>query len=139
MAHQGQALIGSSIYQFLCFLQRPRCSLRLVHLDLHRLWFQDISSDFDQVAVQFTLVPFSEDFSHVFCRKTKQVLHEVIAFCDQLHIPVLDPVVDHFHVVTSSIRTDVCHTWFSIFRCFLQRFLQERQLPSHMLFFVHQA
>ena len=28
------------IYQFPCYLQRPRCSLRLVHLDLHRLWLK---------------------------------------------------------------------------------------------------
>ena len=52
------------------------------------------------------------------------MLHEVIAFCDQLHIPVLDPVVDHFHVVTSSIRTDVSHTWFSIFRRFCRDFFK---------------
>ena len=52
------------------------------------------------------------------------MLHEVIAFCDQLHIPVLDPVVDHFHVVTSSIRTDVSHTWFSIFWCFCRDFFK---------------
>ena len=72
---------------------------------------KDIRSDFDQVAVQFALVPFSEDFSHVFCRKAKQVLHQVITFCNQLHITVLDTIVDHFHIVTSSIRTDVSHTW----------------------------
>ena len=32
--------------------------------------------------------------------------------------------MDHFHVVTSSIRTDVSHTWFSIFRRFCRYFFK---------------
>ena len=47
--------------------------------------------------------------------------YDLVAFCDQLHITILDPVMDHFYVVTSSIRTDVSHTWFSIFRRFCRR------------------
>ena len=52
------------------------------------------------------------------------MLHQVITFCNQLHITVLDTIVDHFHIVTSSIRTDVSHTWFSIFWCFCRDFFK---------------
>ncbi len=80
MAHQGQELISWSIYQFLCFLQHPGYSLRLVHLDLHRLYGSRYQLWFLSNSCPTSAVPLSEDFSHVFCRKAKQVLHQVIAF-----------------------------------------------------------
>ena len=53
------------------------------------------------------------------------MLHQVITFSDQLHISIFNPVMDHFYIVTGAIRTDISHTWCTVFRSFSRDFFQD--------------
>ena len=45
--------------------------------------------------------------SHFFGRHTQQILHHVVRFADELHVSVLNTVVNHLHEVTGSLITDL--------------------------------
>ena len=63
---------------------------------------KDIARDLDQIAFQFTSIPFIEDFVQLIIRKTCGVFEQEIRFADQLHVAIFDAVVHHFHVVTGT-------------------------------------
>ena len=44
------------------------------------------------------------------------MLKQGVGFSDKLHIAVFNAVVNHFHIVTRAISTDISHTRFAIFR-----------------------
>ena len=78
----------------------------LVHHLLARLGIleaQNVARDFDQVAVQFALVPLGEDLVHLFVAQPQPFLHELVGLADQLHVAVLDAVVRHLHEVPGAV------------------------------------
>jgi hypothetical protein len=84
---------------------------------------EDISGDFNQEGVEDTIVPFGKLVSHLGVSHSEASLHDVVGLhrrqwsskntivkwahlANQLHITILNTVVDHFDVVTSTLVTD---------------------------------
>ena len=64
---------------------------------------QDVPGDLDQVGVQLRLVPLGKDLMHLLVGEAQQVPHELVGFADELHVAVLDAVVDHLHEVARAV------------------------------------
>ena len=61
--------------------------------------FKDFCTDFHQVAVKLAFVPFSEYFCN-FCRRhMKRFAHNVVSFANELHVGILDTIVNHLDVM----------------------------------------
>ena len=63
---------------------------------------EDVAGDFDQVAIEVALVPFGEDVVHLVGGQAEAILHDVVGLADELHVAVLDAVVDHLHVMAGA-------------------------------------
>jgi hypothetical protein len=66
----------------------------------------DIAGDLDQERVEDTAVPLGENITNLLVAESETALHDVVGLADQLHVTVLDTVVDHLDVVTSTLVTD---------------------------------
>ena len=55
-----------------------------------------------------------EDIGDLLLVKTKSSLEDVVGLSDELHVSVLDTVVDHLDVVTRSSLTNPITTWLSL-------------------------
>src|SRR3989304_2446629 len=40
-------------------------------------------------------------------------MENVIGFSNELHIPIFDPIVDHFYIMTCTARPHVSYAWLS--------------------------
>ena len=67
------------------------------------LFGKDLAGDFDQVTVQLALVPLGKDLVQLIGVKAKPALQQVVGLADQLHIAVLDAVVNHLDVVAGAV------------------------------------
>jgi hypothetical protein len=54
---------------------------------------------------ELALVPFFKDIAHFIVAEVKHVLHETVCFCENLHVTVLDSVMDHLDVMPGSTFT----------------------------------
>ena len=77
--------------------------------------FENLGGDLDQVALEVAVVPIGENLSQ-FCWGEAGVFEDVVGFANQLHVAILDAVVDHFDVVASTTGADVCHARFAFGR-----------------------
>ena len=77
--------------------QRPAISI---------LECQDVAGDFHEKAVQLSLVPVGEDLVHLVGAEAQAVLKNIVSLADQLHVAVLDAIVDHLDVVTRTAIAD---------------------------------
>jgi hypothetical protein len=66
----------------------------------------DIASNLDQERVEHALVPLGEDIAHLLVGHAKSTLHDIVGLADQLHVTVLNTVVDHLDVVSSTLVAD---------------------------------
>jgi hypothetical protein len=64
---------------------------------------ENIGGDFDQIAIEISLVPSGEDLCHLTGGHAIQLMHDVIGFADQLHIAIFDAVVYHFYKVPGAL------------------------------------
>ena len=64
---------------------------------------EDFGGDFDEVAVEFALVPFGEDLVQFVGAQAEAVLEQLVGFADELHVAVLDAVVHHLDVVAGAV------------------------------------
>ena len=64
---------------------------------------QDVARDLDQVAVELALIPLGENIVHLLVAHTEPFLEELIGLADELHVAVLDAVVDHLHVMAGAV------------------------------------
>ena len=71
--------------------------------------------DFDQVAVELALVPLGEDVVQFVGGEAEAVLQQVVGFADELHVAVLDAVVDHLDVVAGAVFADPVAAGRSVF------------------------
>lgn len=55
-----------------------------------------------------------EDVGNLLLVKTETSLEDVVGLGDELHVSVLDTVVDHLDVVTRSSLTNPVTTWLSL-------------------------
>ena len=60
---------------------------------------EDVAGDLDEIAVQLGAVPGVEDFVQFVVREIEGLLEQPVRLADQLHVAVLDAVVDHFDVM----------------------------------------
>jgi hypothetical protein len=68
---------------------------------------EDVARDLDQVAFQLAAVPLVEDVVQlVVGQAERRFLEHQVRFADELHVAVLDAVVDHLHVVPGAARPD---------------------------------
>lgn len=68
--------------------------------------FENFRRDLDEVAFKVAIVPIGEDLAELSGGEARG-LENVVGLADQLHVAVLDAVVDHLHVVTCPAGTDV--------------------------------
>lgn len=66
----------------------------------------DIAGDLNQERVKDTSVPLGEDIANFLVAETKTALHDIVGLANQLHVTVLNTVVDHLDVVASTLVTD---------------------------------
>ena len=67
---------------------------------------EDIAGDLDEVAVQLAVVPIVEDLVEFVVGQAQGVLEDPVGLADQLHVAVLDAVVDHLHVMAGAAGAD---------------------------------
>ena len=67
---------------------------------------EDICSDLDKIAVQLCFIPLREDFVHLIAGKAEPVAHQLVSLADQLHVAVLNAVMDHLHKMPCTVFTD---------------------------------
>ena len=70
-------------------------------------WTQDLRRDLDQIGIEITPVPLGKDRRQLIRSHIQQLLEEKVGFGDELHIHVLDAVVDHLDVMARSVLPDV--------------------------------
>ena len=67
---------------------------------------EDIAGDFNEIRIERAGVPFGEDGVHFVGAHAEAGFHQIVRFADELHVAVLDAVVDHLHVMARAIGTD---------------------------------
>lgn len=55
---------------------------------------ENVAGNLDQERVKDTLVPLGEDITHLLVAQTETTLQDVISLADELHVTVLDTIVD---------------------------------------------
>ncbi len=68
---------------------------------------QDLLGYFNEVRGELPLVPAAENIRHLGAGHGEAPPHEVVGLGERLHDGVLDPVVDHLHVVASGAWSEV--------------------------------
>ena len=69
---------------------------------------EHVGGDLDEVGIQFAPVPLLEHLADLGRGHAERLAHEVVGFGDELHVGVLDAVVDHLHEVAGAVGADVC-------------------------------
>ena len=67
---------------------------------------ENVTGDFNEIGVEFPLIPLGEDRLHLIIGESEQCSHQVVHLADELHVPVLDTVVHHFDEMTSTAAAD---------------------------------
>ncbi len=67
---------------------------------------EDVAGDFDQVGIEFALVPLAEDLVHLLVGQAEALLHHLVGLADHLHVAVLDAVVDHLDEMARAVLAD---------------------------------
>lgn len=89
---------------FLAGLVHDELDHGLAGLGVHLL--EGLAGDLDEVALEVAFVPLVEDRSDLSGGEAS-VLEDVVGFADELHVAVLDAVVDHLHIVAGAAGADV--------------------------------
>src|SRR5208283_1440929 len=71
---------------------------------------KDVGGDLDQETVQVAPVPGAEHLVQLLVGEPSDLLEDGVGFADELHVPVLDPVVHHLDVMASAVRAHVAAT-----------------------------
>jgi hypothetical protein len=75
---------------------------------------EDVGSDLNEEGVKVALVPLVKDDSKLVVAQTKEVLEQLVSLSDELHISVLNTVVNHLNEVPSTLLTDPVTAWYAI-------------------------
>ena len=80
-----------------------------------RIFFaENLRSDFDEVTLERASIPLRENIIQLLRRETEHILEDCISFANQLHVAILDSVVNHFHVMPGAVRPHVSATRLAI-------------------------
>ena len=83
---------------------------------LARLWInllEDIRGDFNEKALQIASVPISKDISEFLIRKSRG-LKDIVSLTNELHVAILDAIVNHFNKMAGAAFSDVNNTRLSV-------------------------
>ena len=69
---------------------------------------QNLGRYLDEETFEVAAVPLVEHVGHLGGRHAEDASHHVVTFGDELHVAVLDAVVNHLDVVARAARPDVC-------------------------------
>ena len=75
---------------------------------------EHLGGDLHQVGVQVALVPLVEHVGYLLGFHAQAAAHKVVGLGNDLHIRVLDAVVDHLDEVARPITADVGHAGFTL-------------------------
>src|SRR5574344_235915 len=67
--------------------------------------FQYISRNFNQVTAKFPFIPICKDGRHLLIVEAQQLLHDPISLTYQLHVTILNTVVNHLHKMSRASRS----------------------------------
>lgn len=67
---------------------------------------EDVSGDLNEEGVEDTVVPLGENVSNLLIGETSTSLHEVVGLTNELHVTVLNTVVNHLDEVAGTSITD---------------------------------
>ena len=75
---------------------------------------QHLRGDLDQERVEFSGIPVGEDVGDLRRLQPGTAAQQVVGLGDQLHVGVLDAVVDHLDEVTGTVLADVGAAWRAV-------------------------
>ena len=67
---------------------------------------ENVPGDFNKVAVKIPFVPFSEHLVHLVMIHAQPVLHETVGLADELHVAILNAIMDHLDIMACTIVAD---------------------------------
>lgn len=67
---------------------------------------ENVSGDLDEERVENAVVPLLEDVGNLWLLETETSLEDIVGLADELHVSVLDTVVDHLDVMSCSCAAD---------------------------------
>jgi hypothetical protein len=67
---------------------------------------EDLRGDFDQVGIEFTFVPFGEGIGQLWVVEAEPGRKEMVGLGNELHVAVLDAVMDHLNEVARAAFAD---------------------------------
>ena len=71
---------------------------------------QNLGGDFNEVGIKVAGVPFTEYLCDLGRLHACAIAQQLISLADDLHIGILDTIVDHLHKVAGAVRTNVGYT-----------------------------
>ena len=80
---------------------------------------KNIPCYFNQITVEFTLVPFPEHSVHLIGVHIEKIPHYLVSFADKLHVSIFNTIMNHFHEMACTIFSHPVTAWSSAvnFRC----------------------
>merc|ERR1719232_573537 len=76
---------------------------------------QDSGRALHQVALELGGVPLLEGAGHLVVRHAEHLAHDVVDLADELHVAVLDAVLNHGDVVAGSSGSKIGSAWFVVY------------------------
>ena len=80
------------------------------------LWinlFEDVRGDFNEEALQIASIPIRKDISKFLIRKSCG-LKDIVSLTNELHVAILDAVMNHFNKMAGATFSDVNDTRLSV-------------------------
>ena len=80
------------------------------------LWInllEDVRGDFNEEALQIASVPISKDVSKFLIRKSCS-LKDIVCLTNELHVTILDTVMNHFNEMAGTTFSDVNDTGLTL-------------------------
>ena len=99
---------------------------------------EDIFGNVDQVAAWLTFIPFGKVFASSSLEAPDHTFQQRMGFNNQLHVTILNAVMNHLHIMASTVSTDMGHAWLTVFSS-LQQSASESEQPAHGLLSAHRA
>src|SRR5699024_2127283 len=72
---------------------------------------QYFCGDFNEVGIQVAGIPLLEDCGNFCWLHARAVAQQLVSLADNLHVSVLNAIVNHLDKVPRAIRSNVGHTW----------------------------
>lgn len=75
---------------------------------------ENVTGNLDEERLEDALLPLGKDLGNLLSGETETTLEDVVGLSDELHVSVLDTVVDHLDVVAGTSLTDPVTAWLAV-------------------------